>query len=106
MLERVWQDDAGYDNHSQILDGPVQNKLNVMSGGWEGTVVYVHPSGCPSYLLAAPSVSGKLRMGEVDFAALVGWTGVVRYPLLRSGAVQVAVASYWAPRQIVRLDTH
>ena len=49
---------------AKFVDGPVRNKLDVMSGGWEGTVVYVHPSGCPSYLLAAPSVSGKLRMGR------------------------------------------
>ena len=91
---------------AKVSDGPVCHELSVMSGGWEGTVVYVHPSGCPSYLLAAPSVSGKFRMAEGDAAASVGWSGVVRSPLLRAGTVQVVVASPWTPHREVRLETH
>ena len=72
---------------AKFYDGPVRHELVVINGGWEGTVVYVHPSGCPSYLLATLLVSGKVRMAEGDAAASVGWPGVVRSPLLRAGAV-------------------
>ena len=53
-------------------DGHVLHNLGVVSGGWEGTVVYFHPSGCYSYLRAALSVSEKVRMEEGDAAASVG----------------------------------
>ena len=52
---------------AEYSDGSMRHDIGVMSGGWEGTVV--HPSGCPSYLLAAPSVSGKFRMEEGNAAA-------------------------------------
>ena len=79
----------------------MRHKLGVMSGGWEGTMVYVHTSGCLSYLLAAPSVSGKVRMAEGDTAASVGWPGVVGSLLLCADAVQVVVASPCTPLQEV-----
>ena len=60
-------------------------------------MVYVHTSGCLSYLLAAPSVSGKVRMAEGDTAASVGWPGVVGSLLLCADAVQVVVASPCTP---------
>ena len=46
------------------------------------------------------------RMAEGDTAALVGWQGVVRSPLLRAGTVQVVVACPWTPRREVCLETH
>ena len=82
---------------AKFADGPVLHELGVISGGQEGTGVYVYPSGCPSYLLAAPSVSGKFRMAEGDSVASVRWTGLVWSPLLRAGVVQVFVASPWTP---------
>ena len=90
----------------EFSNGPVRHELGVMSGEWEGTVVYVYPYGCPSYLLVETSVSGKVCMTEGDASALVVWTGVVCYPLLRAGAMQVVVASTWTPRREVRLETH
>ena len=31
---------------AEFADAPVRHELDVMIGGWECTVVYVHPSGC------------------------------------------------------------
>ena len=56
---------------AKFSDGPVCHELGVMSGLWEGTVVYVHPYGCISFLLAALSVSGKVCMAEGNAAILV-----------------------------------
>ena len=56
---------------AKFYDVPVRHELGVMSGGWEGTVVYVNPSGCPSYLLDALSVSEKVHMSKGDAAASV-----------------------------------
>ena len=39
---------------AEFYDSPVHHELGVVRAGWEGTVVCVHPSGCPSHLLAAP----------------------------------------------------
>ena len=30
----------------EFFNAPMRHELGVMSGGWEETVVYVHPSGC------------------------------------------------------------
>ena len=88
----------------EFANPPVRHDLGVISGCHSG----LRPSFWmfPSYILAAPLVSGEVRMLEGDTAASVGWPGGVGLLLLHACAVQVVVASPWTPRQEVCLETH
>ena len=78
---------------AKFSDAPVRHDLDGMSGGHIG----LRPSLwiCPTYLLVAPLVSGKVCIEGGDDAALVGLPGGSGSPLLHTDAIPVVVAPPW-----------